>query len=190
MYDAVTIEKQIVNGIAVDELNTTMEAIKADAGIAKFKFRAKNRWVGGTHNRTTVNDLYGVYEEHERQQPFVIEKDEPEILLGTDKGANPIEYALAALAGCLTTTLVCHAAAQGIRIDEIESEFEGDADLRGFLGLNESVRNGLSEIRVSFKIKSDAAPEKLQELVRLAQNRSGVFDMLSNGVPIAVNLKA
>ena len=190
MYDAVTIEKNTVNGIAVDALNETIEAIKTDAEIAKFKFRARNRWVGGTHNRTTINQLYGAHQEVERAADFTLDKDEPEILLGTDKGANPVEYALAALAGCLTTTLVCFAAAEGVAIDEIESELEGDTDLRGFLGLDGAVRKGLSEIRVSFRIKSEASAEKLEELVELAKSRSGVFDMLNNGVPISVRLKA
>lgn len=190
MYDAITIEKTIVNGIAVDALNETVEAINADAEIAKFKFRARNRWIGGTHNRTTINNLYGAHQEIERAADFTLDKDEPEILLGTDKGANPVEYALAALAGCLTTTLVCFAAVEGVALDEIESEIEGDTDLRGFLGLDDSVRRGLSEIRVSFKIKSDAPEEKLRALVELAKSRSGVFDMLNNGVPISVGLKA
>lgn len=190
MYDAITIEKKLVNGVAVDELNATIEAIGEQPEIAKFQFRARNRWLVGGRNRTTINDFYGACEEHARKESFVLEKDEPEILLGTDTGANPVEYTLAALAGCLTTTLVFHAAAQGIRIEEIESELEGDTDLRGFLGLDESVRNGFSRIRVSFKIKADAPAEKLRELVELAQNRSGVFDMLSSGVPISVNLKA
>lgn len=190
MYDAVTIEKKLVNGIAVDELNATVDAIKEDAGIARFKFRAKNRWLGGTHNRSSINGLYGAYQEHEREKTFTLEKDEPAMLLGSDAGANPVEYALAALLGCLTTTLVCHAAAQGVAIEEIESEIEGDADLRGFLGLDESVRNGLSEIRVSFRIKADASREKLQELVELAQARSGVFDMIRHATPVRVSLKA
>jgi len=190
MYDAVTIEKINVNGIAVDALNETIEAIKTDAEIARFQFRARNRWVGGTHNRTTINSLFGAHQEIERAADFTLDKDEPEILLGTDAGPNPIEYALAALAGCLTTTLVCFAAAEGVVIDEIESELEGDTDLRGFLGLDSAVRRGLSEIRVSFSIKSDAPAEKLQELIELAKSRSGVFDMLNNGVPISVGLKS
>ena len=189
MYDAVTIEKTTVNGIAVDALNETVEAIKTDAEIAKFQFRARNRWIGGTHNRTTINSLFGAHQEMTRAADFTLDKDEPEILLGTDKGANPVEYALAALAGCLTTTLVCFAAVEGIALDEIESEIEGDTDLRGFLGLSDTVRNGLSEIRVSFRIKSDAPAETIRALVELAKSRSGVFDMLSNGVPIAVGLK-
>ncbi|HEX8735877.1 MAG TPA: OsmC family protein [Pyrinomonadaceae bacterium] len=182
-------ERQIVNGVNVDEYFATIDAVNSDAEIAKFNFRASNKWVSGGNNRTTIRNFYGACQEVVRDRSFVLEKDEPPILLGTDRGANPVEYALAALAGCLTTTLVYHAAARGIRIDSIESSLEGDADLRGFLGLDETVRNGLDKIRVRFSIKADAAREKIQELVTLAQNRSGVFDMLSNGVPIAVELE-
>ena len=190
MYDAVITEKQIVNGINVDELNQTIEAIRAEPAIAEFKFRAVNQWQGGTHNRTTINDLYGAMQEHAREKAFVLDKDEPLLLLGTDLAPNPVEYALAALAGCLTTTLVCFAAAAGIELDAVESKLEGDTDLRGFLGLDESLRRGFSRIRVSLKIESSAAPERISELVELAKARSGVFDMLNNGVPIDVELAA
>jgi uncharacterized OsmC-like protein len=181
-------EQQIVNGVNVDEFFATIDAVKSDAEIAKFNFRASNKWVSGGHNRTTVKNFYGACQEVARDRSFVLEKDEPTILLGTDRGANPVEYALAALAGCLTTTLVFHAAARGIQIEAVESTIDGDTDLRGFLGLDERVRNGLDKIRVRLSVKSDAPPEKIRELVALAQNRSGVFDMLSNGVPIAVEL--
>ncbi|MDQ3797899.1 MAG: OsmC family protein [Acidobacteriota bacterium] len=180
---------QIVNGVNVDEYFATIDAVNSDAEIAAFTFRAANKWVDGGNNRTTIRDFYGACQEVSRERAFVLEKDEPPILLGTDRGANPVEYALAALAGCLTTTLVYHAAAQGVRIKSIESSLEGNADLRGFLGLNESVRNGLDKIRVRFRIESDAPREKIQELVTLVQNRSGVFDMLNNGVPVAVELE-
>jgi uncharacterized OsmC-like protein len=108
------------------------------------------------------------------------------VLLGTDTGANPVEYVLAALAGCLTTSLVYHAAAQGIRIDEVESTYSGNLDLRGFLGLDENVRNGYKDIKISFKVKGDAPEEKLRELVELAQKRSPVFDVVTNGVAVRV----
>ncbi|HEX8249333.1 MAG TPA: OsmC family protein [Pyrinomonadaceae bacterium] len=182
-------EQRTVNGINVDEYFATLDAVSSDAEIAKFNFRASNKWVNGGNNRTTIRNLYGACQEVSRDRSFVLEKDEPPILLGTDRGANPVEYALAALAGCLTTTLVYHAAAQGIRIESVESSLEGDTDLRGFLGLDENVRNGLDKIRVRLSVKADAPPEKIQELVTLAQNRSGVFDMLSNGVPIAVEME-
>jgi uncharacterized OsmC-like protein len=183
-------KQTIVNGINVDELLSTIDAIKEQPELAKFQFRASNKWVGGTNNRTTVNEFYGAGQEHARENPFVIEKDEPQILLGTDLGANPVEYALTALAGCLTTTLVCFAAAQGVELIEVESRFEGDADLRGFLGLDENTRMGCENIRATFHIKSDAPQEKIQELIELAQNRSGVFDMLANKVPISVKLES
>lgn len=181
-------EQKIVNGVNVDDLFGTIDAIKGQPEIAKFKFRAENKWENGGLNRTTVNDYYGACEEFRRSEPFVFEKDEPPILLGTDTGANPTEYALAALAGCLTTSLVYHAAAQGIELEEVESKFEGDLDLHGFLGLDETVRNGYENIRVTFNIKADAPKEKLEELVELAQKRSPVFDLMSNGVPVSVKL--
>lgn len=179
---------QIINGVNAGDLNATVEAIKAQPEIAKFQFRASNKWVSGGHNMTQVNDFYGVCQEIKREKTFTIEMDEPPILLGTDRSANPVESALSALAGCLTTTLIYHAAAQGVRIESVESKFEGDTDLRGFLGLDETLRRGLDGIRVKFKIKADASPEKIQELIELAQARSGVFDMLNNGVPISVQL--
>lgn len=180
--------EKIVNGVNVDNLFKTVVAVKGNPEIAKFNFRAKNRWINGGNNRTTVNEFYGACQTHSRSKPFEYVKDEPPVLLGNDQGANPVEYALAALAGCLTTSLIYHAAAQGIQIDEVESRLKGDLDLQGFLGLSEKVRNGYETIDVSFKIKSDAPKEKLRELVDLAQRRSPVFDMISNPTTIHVEL--
>ena len=95
---------------------------------------------------------------------------------------------LAALAGCLTTTLVYFAAAEGVQLDEITSKLEGDGSLLGFLGIDENTRMGCEDIRVTFDIKSNAPREKIQELIELAQNRSGVFDMLTNKTPVSVQL--
>lgn len=179
-----------INGVDVDQLFSTIDAIKETPGLAKFEFRANNRWINGGHNRTSVKDFYGAgREDASRKQTFVFDNDEPVVLLGEDNGANPVEFVLHALAGCLTTSLVYHAAAQGIKIDAVESTFEGDLDLRGFLGMNEDVRNGYENIRVTFKIKADAPEEKLKELCELAQKRSPVFDIVTNRVPVKVQLK-
>lgn len=178
-----------VNGVNVDQLFSTINAIKENPGLAKFKFRAKNQWINGGQNRTSIKDFYGAGQEYAtRKQSFVFDNDEPEVLLGQDNGANPVEFVLHALAGCLTTSLVYHAAAQGIKIDSVESRFEGDLDLRGFLGMKEDVRNGYENIRVTFKIQADAPEEKLKELCELAQKRSPVFDIVTNGVPVNVQL--
>jgi len=181
--------EKIVNGVNVTNLFNTVVAVKGNPDIAKFNFRAQNRWINGWNNRTTVNEFYGACQTHTRSKPFEYVKDEPPVLLGNDQGANPVEYALTALAGCLTTSLIYHAAAQGIKIDEVESTLDGDLDLQGFLGLSESIRNGYQNINVTFRIKADASEEKLQELVELAQKRSPVFDMISNPTPVHVHLE-
>jgi uncharacterized OsmC-like protein len=190
MHDAVIRKKQIVNGVNVDELLATVDAIRADREIARFNFRASSKWIGGGRSRTIVDDYSGACQEFRRAAPFVIETDEPPVLLGTDRGANPVECLLAALAGCLTTSLVYHAAARGIEIEEVESTFEGDLDLRGFLGIDETVRNGCENICVAFRIKADAPDDALRELVDLARRRSPVFDALTNGVSVAIRLDA
>jgi uncharacterized OsmC-like protein len=182
-------QEQIVNGVNVSKLFGTVEAIKGNPEIAKFNFKASGKWINGGHNRTIINEFYGACQNFQRSQPFVIEKDEPPVLLGKDHGANPVEYVFAALDGCLTTSLIYHAAAQGIKIDEVETSFSGDLNLHGFLGLDENIRNGYDKIKVEFKIKADAPKEKLQELVQLAQNRSPVFDIVSHPTPVEVILK-
>jgi uncharacterized OsmC-like protein len=179
-----------INGVNVDQLFGTINAIQETPSLAKFNFRARNQWINGGHNRTTIKDFYGAgQEDQSRQTAFVLDNDEPAVLLGADNGANPVEFVLHALAGCLTTSLVYHAAARGIQLDEVESQLEGELDLHGFLGLSESVRNGYEGIRVTFQIKADVPEETLQELCELAQQRSPVFDIVSHPVPVTVRLQ-
>ena len=182
-------KEKVLNGVSVTKLFQTVGAIKANPDIADFNFRAKGKWVNGGHNMTTINDFYGACQTHTRKQPFVFEKDEPPVLLGEDHGANPVEYALAALNGCLTTSLIYHAAAQGVNIEEVETTLSGDLDLHGFLGMDESIRNGYEKIQVNFRIKSNAPEEKLRELVGLAQKRSPVFDIISHPTPVEVTME-
>ena len=148
-----TQKEQIVNGVNVSKLFETVGVIKEKPEIAKFNFKAKGKWINGGHNTTTINELYGACQTFKRSQPFVFEKDEPPVLLGEDHGANPVEYVFAALDGCLITSLIYHAAAQGIKIDEVETSFSGDLNLHGFLGLDENIRNGYEKIKVNLKSK-------------------------------------
>jgi uncharacterized OsmC-like protein len=181
--------EKIVNGVSVTNLFGAMNAINDNPNISKFNFRAKGKWINGGHNQTVINDFDGACQTHNRNQPFVFDKDEPPVLLGRDHGANPVEYALAALNGCLTTTLVYHAAAQGIKIEEVESTLSGDLDIQGLLGMSDKVRNGYEKIKVTFKVKADAPEEKVKELVDIAQKRSPVFDIISHPTPIEVSLQ-
>ncbi len=180
----------MINGVDVDRLFATIDAVGKDTSLADFRFRAENRWMRGGHNRSTIQGFYGAgQEDPTRTKPFVLDNDEPAVLLGEDHGANPVEYVLHALAGCVTTSLVYHASARGIRIDEVSSTLEGQLDLRGFLGMDDSVRNGYEKIRVTLRVKGDATDEQLEELCRLAERRSPVFDIVSNPVPVEVKLE-
>lgn len=181
--------KSAVNGVNVDELFGTIDAIKKAPVIAKFKFRAENQWIDGGHNRTTLKNFYGTQQDHEHKEPFVLDADEPPLLLGRDLGPNPVEYALTALAACVTTSIVYHAAAKGITIRSMESRLEGDIDLQGFLGIKDDVPRGYKEIRMYVKIDADAPPEKLQEIVQLGPTYSPVFDTITRAVPVAVQLE-
>lgn len=177
----------ITNGVNVEQLQANIHAIQEKPELAAFKFRATNRWINGGHNRSTIQGFYGVCQEDTtRKEPFVLDADEPPVLLGKDNGANPAEFVLHALAACLTTSMVYHAAARGIEIREVESQLEGDLDIQGFLGLSDNVRRGYQNIRVNFTVKSDAPAEQLKELTKY----SPVFDMMTNSVPVSISVEA
>jgi uncharacterized OsmC-like protein len=184
-----TTEETIRNGVDTEQLFGTLDVVRAEPSLAKFRFRARNRWLGGAHNRTTIRDFYAAgQEDTSRGEEFVIDAGEPAILLGTDTGASPAEALLHALAACLTTSLVYVAAARGVRLTEVESTLEGEMDVQGALGLSDEHRNGFEHIRVSFRVRGDASEEKLREVVARGQLRSAVFDMVTNGVPVTVDV--
>ncbi len=177
----------VVNGVNVTQLIDTVGLIKENADIADFKFRATNKWINGGHNRSEINEYHGALQEMSRDEAFVMDNDEPPVLLGQDNGANPVEYVLHALAGCMTTTMVYKAALLGIKLEEVESELEGDLDLRGFLEMSDDVRNGYKNIRVNFKVKAEGAPERLKQLEKLCMG-SPVFDIVTNPVPVTITV--
>jgi uncharacterized OsmC-like protein len=186
-----TTTESIRNGVDTAELFGTLDAVKADPALARFQFRARNEWIDGAHNRTTIRDFYAAKQEDtSRSADFVLDAGEPAILLGTDTGPNPAECLLHALAACLTTSLVYVAAARGVRLTRVSSTLEGDMDVQGALGLSDDFRNGFEQIRVSFQVEGDAPEEKLREVVVRAQQRSAVFDMVSHGVPVTVDVAA
>jgi uncharacterized OsmC-like protein len=178
------------NGVDVKRLKETIQAVQAQPDLANFRFRLSNEWINGGHNQSVIKDFYGAgKEDKSRKEAFIYSNDEPDVLLGQDNGANPVEYVLHALAGCLTTSLVYHASARGYKIERVSSKFEGDLDLRGFLGIDSSVRNGYSEIRVEFDIEGDFTEEQKQEILQYGPRFSPVFDIVTNPVQVKLNLK-
>ena len=176
----------ILNGVKVAAVNELIENVQADPELAKCTFRIKNNWITCGQNQSKVESFYGAKQDIAHETPFALTADEPPILAGHDTGANPVEHLLHALASCLTTTLVYHAAVRGIEIEELECELEGDLDLQGFFGLSSDIRKGYQNIRVNFKVKT--AEENLERLKALSK-LSPVFDVTSNGSDVTVNIE-
>lgn len=178
-----------VNGVNVDQLVGTINAIKANPDLARFKFRSETEWISGGHSRTTIRSFYGAgQEDTSRAKPFVLEGDEPPVLLGENNGPNAVEAVLHALASCLSVGFVYNAAAQGIQIDSLEFNLEGDLDLHAFLGLSDKVRAGYQNIRLTYRVKSNAPRKKIEELCEYVQKTSPVLDIIRNPVPVAIDL--
>ncbi|MFA7431352.1 MAG: OsmC family protein [Rhodospirillaceae bacterium] len=178
------------NGVDTPTLLTTVAAVGNQPELAKFQFRAHSRWINGTHSRATMNGFSGAGGEHTREKSHMADADHPAVLCGEDNGPTPVEYLLSGLAGCLTAGIANIAAVRGVTLDMVEATVEGDADLRGILGLSDEVRNGFSGIRVHFTIRGDAPEEKLREIVMQSQRRSAVYDVLTNGVPVEISVTA
>ena len=176
------------NGVDTATLFATLDAVKQAPQAARFQFRARNQWVSGTHNRTTIADYYGVGEERAHERTFVFDADHPAVLVGKDHGPTPAEFVLQALAACLTAGLANIAAARNITLTEVRSTVAGDIDLNGILGLDPAVRNGYQQITVRFTIKGDAPAAKLRELAEQSRARSAVYDVITNGVPVTIEV--
>ena len=176
------------NGVDTATLFATLDAVRQAPAAARFQFRARNQWVSGTHNRTTIADYFGVGEERAHETTFVFDADHPAVLVGRDNGPTPAEFVLQALAACLTAGLANIAAARKITLTEVRSTVTGDIDLNGILGLNPGVRNGYQQITIKFTVKGDAPAHKLRELVDQSRARSAVYDVITNGVPVTIEV--
>jgi len=178
------------NGVDTPTLFATIDAVREHPELAKFKFRATNRWQQGTHSRSRFQSFYGAGEERMHESESVYDADHPGVLVGRDQAPTPVEFLLHAIAACLTAGIGNIAAARGVTLYEVESTVEGDIDLLGLLGLSDKVRNGYQGIQVNFKIKGDAPAEKLQKIVEQSRDRSAVYDVLTNGVPVSISVNA
>ena len=182
-----TRQEQTRNGLNVQQMMQTVEAIKNDPSLARFEFRARNQWINGGENRSTIKDFYGAgAEDSSRTSSFEFINGEPPVLLGGNEGANPVEFLLHALAGCVTTTTVLHAAARGIQIRRLSTELVGTIDVQGLLDLNASVPVGYEQIRIKMDIEADCSDAELDDLLTFAQAHSPVCNTVCRPVPVTV----
>lgn len=179
-----------VNGVNVDQLAATVNAVEQNPEIGRFRFRAQNEWIDGGHSRTIIQGFYGAgQEDTSRQKPFIVEGDEPPVLLGHNTGPNAVESILHALASCLAVGFIYNAAAQGIEVESLTFDLEGDMNLRAFLGLSQDIRPGFENIRLTYRVKSSAPRDKIEALCEYVQRTSPVLDMLRKPVPVSVSLE-
>jgi uncharacterized OsmC-like protein len=179
-------EPTAANGVDLPNLLGTIETVRRQRELAAFRFRATNRWVIGTHSRTTIETFTGAGAEHAHIKELAVDADHPQVLVGADQGATPVEFLLHALGACMMAGVANMASLRGVVLDEVEATIEGDLDVQGLLGLSDEVRNGYQQVRVSFRITGDAPPEVLEAIVAQSQARSAVFDVLTNGVEVTV----
>ena len=184
------VERGPRNGVDTPTLFATLDVVKGQPELAKFQFRATNRWIRGTNSRSRIEPFKGAGGVHAHKGVHEYDADHPAVLVGGDEAPTPVEFLLHAIAACITSGIANIAAARGVTLTEVRSTVEGDIDLLGILGLSDQVRNGYEKIRVSFEIKGDAPPEKLRQIVEQSRARSAVYDVLSHGVPVEITVNA
>ena len=185
---ATSVPRVARHGVNTPALLATINVVKETPALAKFQFRATNRWLSGTYSVSCIESFSGAGSEHKHRTDFRYGADHPAVLVGEDRGPTPVEFILHGLASCITAGVANIAAARGVTLTSVESRVEGDIDLQGILGLSDSVRNGYEQIRVNVSITGDAPPEKLRQIVEQSRARSAVFDVLTNGVPVEVSV--
>ena len=183
-----TTQERHLNGVDTATLFATIDAVREQPVAAQFQFRTESEWVSGTHSRTRFPGFFGAGQEHVHTTDTVVDADHPVVLVGTDQGPTPAELLLNALAACLMAGLGNIASARGVELHGVRCKVEGDIDLRGILGIDSSVRNGFGDIRVVFEVDGDASAEKLASLVEQSRQRSAVFDVLSHGTQVRVEV--
>jgi uncharacterized OsmC-like protein len=191
MQHALAPQATYMNGLNVQAAMDTIAALKADKSLARFEFRARNTWISGGENRSTIRDFYGAgKEDTSRSFAFEFTNGEPPVLLGNNEGANPVEFLLHALAGCVTTTFVLHAMARGIAIRSLSTELKGAIDLQGLLGLDDDVMPGYQQITIRMHVSADCTDSELDDLMAYAQRHSPVCNTICRPVPVVIERAA
>jgi uncharacterized OsmC-like protein len=179
---------QPLNGVNTPMLFATIGVLRDQPALANFQFVVTSDWVAGTHTRSVIHDFTGAGGAQTHSTVFHADSDHPAVLCGKDAAPSPVEWLLHALAGCLTAGIANIAAARGVALQEVTATVTGEMDLQGILGLSKQIRNGFGSVEVNFMVKADASPEKIAEIVKQAEARSAVFDVLTNGVPVTITV--
>jgi uncharacterized OsmC-like protein len=181
-------ETPVDNGVNVGALLDAREALTATPEAANFTWRATCEWKNGTHSHSEVESFFGLGAEQSHRTRFSFDADHPELFASEDNGATPVEYVLVGLASCLTAGIAAVAQNREIQLRRVSATLEGDMDVQGILGIDSDVRNGFSEIKVTYDIDADATPDEIRALVAQSQKRSAVYDIVTNPTNVRVEV--
>jgi len=179
---------EVANGVNVQALLEAREVLRGAPEAAQFTWRASSKWQNGVHSTTTIQNFFGLGQEQSHKKEAVFDADHPEIFAAEDNGITPIEYLLVGLASCLTAGVASVAQNRGIQLRSVEATLEGHHDVRGILGVDSDVRNGFTDVKVTFNIDADASKQDIEALVAQSQKRSAVFDALTNPTDVTVEV--
>jgi uncharacterized OsmC-like protein len=176
------------NGVNVEFLQNARGILAEQPEAANFEWRVTNKWVHGTHSQSSVKGFFGLGAEQSHKGEFLFEGDHPEAFAAEDQGATPVEVLLVSLASCLTAGVAAVAQNREIQLRSVEATLQGDMDVRGILGVDPEVRNGFSQIKITYKIDADATPDEIKALVAQSQKRSAVYDIVTNPTNVTVEV--
>jgi uncharacterized OsmC-like protein len=184
-----TTDTPVNNGVNVEALLGARVALADAPEAAQFTWRATCEWQNGTHSRSSVEGFFGLGEEQQHRTRYSFDADHPEVFASEDNGATPVEILLVGLASCLTAGVAAVAQNREIQLRKVSATLEGSMDVRGILGMDSDVRNGFSDIKVTFNIDADASPDEIRALVAQSQKRSAVYDIITNPTNVSVEVR-
>ena len=183
-----TSNKPSLNGVNVEHLLGARNALGEMPEAGQFKWRVTNQWLHGTHSKSSVEGYFGLGEEHDHKSTYKFESDHPLVFAAEDNAATPVEIVLVGLASCLTAGVAAVAQVREIQLRSVKATVEGDMDIAGILGADPEIRNGFSNVRVTYDIDAAATPAEIEALVAQSQKRSAVFDILTNPTNVTVEV--
>ena len=178
MLDIAT--KPPVNGLDLQALDETIEAITQDPTCGLVSFRVRTDWKGQTRSESTVEGYRLGGQDIARS--FTITADEPVELLGTNSAPNPQELLMSAVNACMMVGYVAQAAVRGIALTRCTIETDGELDLRGFLGLDNDVPAGYRRIDYTVTLAGDGSAADYEEIHRAVMATSPNYFNLARPV--------
>ena len=179
-------ESVTINGVNTEALRGAIDTIAKDPSHARTHWQVSSRWCGGFRSDTHVTQCNIGGQRVDKD--FTIGVDEPLELFGTNEFANPQEHLLAALNACMIVGYSALCALEGIELEDLRIETEGDIDLRGFLGVAATVKPGYDQLRYTVHIKGDGTPEQFEKIHRAVMTTSPNYFNLATAVALKSRL--